>query len=81
MDTHETYFKHFLQSLQERGRSPNTLLAYQQDWQQFSAWYQRVNQEKLQLDRLSSLDVQDYLQWSKQQSFKPGSQAKSGRNV
>jgi site-specific recombinase XerD len=62
MDTPEAYFSHFLQSLRERGCSPNTLLAHQQDWQQFTTWYQRVNQEKLQLDRLSSLDVQDYLQ-------------------
>ena len=61
----------FLQELQERGRSPRTLRAYQFDWSQFAGWYAEVNQETFTLERLAAMDVQDYITWGRQQGLKP----------
>lgn len=61
----------FLQELQERGRSPRTLRAYQFDWSQFAGWYAEVNQEPFTLERLAAMDVQDYITWGRQQGLKP----------
>ena len=63
-------FDQFLQELQERGRSPRTLRAYQFDWSQFAGWYVEVNQEPFTLDRLTAMDVQDYITWGRQQGLK-----------
>ncbi len=63
-------FAQFLQELQERGRSPRTLRAYEFDWSQFASWYTEVNQESFTLDRLTAMDVQDYISWGRQQSLK-----------
>lgn len=63
-------FALFLQDLQEKGRSPRTLRAYEFDWLQFAAWYTTVNQEPFTLERLAAMDVQDYLTWGQQQSLK-----------
>jgi len=60
----------FLQELQERGRSPRTLRAYQFDWSQFAGWYAEVNQEPFALERLAAMDVQDYISWGQQQGLK-----------
>ena len=60
----------FLQELQERGRSPRTLRAYQFDWSQFAGWYAEVNQEPFTLERLAAMDVQDYITWGRQQGLK-----------
>lgn len=62
-------FALFLQELQERGRSPRTLRAYDFDWSQFAIWYAEVNQESFTLDRLTALDVQDYIAWGKRQEL------------
>ncbi len=63
-------FDQFLQELQERGRSPRTLRAYQFDWSQFAGWYAEVNQEPFTLERLTAMDVQDYITWGRQQGLK-----------
>lgn len=63
-------FALFLQDLQEKGRSPRTLRAYEFDWLQFATWYTEVNQEPFTLERLAAMDVQDYLTWGQQQSLK-----------
>jgi site-specific recombinase XerD len=63
-------FAQFLQELQERGRSPRTLRAYNFDWSQFAGWYAEVNQEPFALDRLAAMDVQDYITWGQQQGLK-----------
>jgi site-specific recombinase XerD len=63
-------FALFLQQLQERGRSPRTLRAYELDWLQFATWYTEVNQEPFTLDRLAAMDVQDYITWGQQQGLK-----------
>lgn len=69
--TAENTFEQFLTELKERGRSANTLRAYRLDWQHFTAWYEQVNGEPLILPRLTALDVQDYVTWSKREGFKP----------
>lgn len=61
----------FLQQLQERGRSPRTLHAYEIDWSRFATWYTEVNQEPFSLERLAALDVQDYIAWGREQGLKP----------
>lgn len=61
----------FLQQLQERGRSPRTLRAYEIDWSRFATWYTEVNQEPFSLERLAALDVQDYIAWGREQGLKP----------
>lgn len=66
----EQRFALFLRNLQEKGRSPRTLRAYEFDWSQFAAWYTEVNQEPFTLERLAAMDVQDYLTWGQQQSLK-----------
>jgi site-specific recombinase XerD len=63
-------FALFLQELQERGRSPRTLRAYQFDWSQFATWYAEVNQEPYTLERLAAMDVQDYITWGRQHGLK-----------
>jgi site-specific recombinase XerD len=63
-------FALFLQQLQERGRSPRTLRAYELDWLQFATWYTEVNQEPFTLERLAAMDVQDYITWGRQQGLK-----------
>lgn len=63
-------FALFLQDLQERGRSPRTLRAYKFDWSQFATWYAEVNQELFTLERLATMDVQDYITWGRQQGLK-----------
>ena len=63
-------FAQFLQELQERGRSPRTLRAYEFDWSQFAGWYAQVNQEPFTLERLAAMDVQDYITWGQQQGLK-----------
>jgi site-specific recombinase XerD len=60
----------FLEQLRERGRSPRTLRAYELDWSQFASWYAEVNQEPFTLDRLTAMDVQDYITWGRQQGLK-----------
>jgi site-specific recombinase XerD len=60
----------FLEQLRERGRSPRTLRAYELDWSQFASWYAEVNQEPFTLDRLTAMDVQDYITWGRQQGIK-----------
>ncbi len=63
-------FALFLKELQERGRSPRTLRAYEFDWSQFATWYAEVNQEPYALERLAAMDVQDYITWGRQQGLK-----------
>lgn len=63
-------FALFLQELQERGRSPRTLRAYEFDWSRFATWYAEVNQEPFTLERLAAMDVQDYITWGRQQGLK-----------
>jgi integrase/recombinase XerC len=65
------WFALFLHELQERGRSPRTLRAYEFDWSQFANWYTEVNQEPFTLERLAALDVQDYINWGQEQHLKP----------
>ncbi|MBZ0301612.1 MAG: site-specific integrase, partial [Anaerolineae bacterium] len=65
-------FANFVQDLTEQGRSANTIRAYSLDWQHFTRWYEQVNHESLALDRLTALDVQDYVNWSKREGYKPG---------
>jgi site-specific recombinase XerD len=60
----------FLQELREKGRSPQTLRAYEFDWSQFTGWYAEVNQEPFTLGRLAAMDVQDYITWGQQQGLK-----------
>ncbi len=50
-------FALFLQQLQERGRSPRTLRAYELDWSQLAARYTEVNQEPFMLERLASMII------------------------
>lgn len=64
-------FARFRQELQERGRSPRTLRAYEFDWSQFAGWYAEVNQEPFTLERLAAMDIQDYVTWGRQQGLKP----------
>jgi site-specific recombinase XerD len=61
----------FLRQLQERGRSPRTIRAYELDWSRFATWYTEVNQEPFSLERLAALDVQDYIAWGREQGLKP----------
>lgn len=61
----------FLQQLQERGRSPRTLRAYEIDWSRFATWYTEVNEEPFSMERLAALDVQDYIAWGREQGLKP----------
>jgi site-specific recombinase XerD len=67
----QPHFERFCHELRERGRSSNTLRAYRLDWQQFSNWYAHANGEPFTLERLTALDIQDYLRWGKQQGLKP----------
>lgn len=69
--TAENIFEQFLTDLQKRGRSANTLRAYRLDWQHFTTWFAQVNHESISLARLTALDVQDYVTWSKREGFKP----------
>lgn len=64
-------FDQFLFDLKEQGRTPRTLTAYQQDWQLFASWFHQTNGEAFVLDRLSAMDMQDYLTWGKTQNLKP----------
>ncbi|MBI5670651.1 MAG: tyrosine-type recombinase/integrase [Chloroflexi bacterium] len=66
----ENTFDQFLADLQERGQSANTLRAYRLDWQHFTTWFAAVNNEPITLPRLTALDVQDYVTWSKREGFK-----------
>lgn len=63
-------FAQFLRQLHERGRAARTLRAYELDWTQFATWYTQVNLEPFTLERLAALDVQDYIQWGRQQQLK-----------
>ena len=50
----------FQDRLRGRGKSPNTLLAYTQDWLNFSAWFAKANNEPFDRDRLTAIDAADY---------------------
>jgi len=64
-------FEKFLLDLKAQGRTPRTLVAYQQDWQQFAHWFYETNGEPFTLERLALMDMQDYLTWGKGQPLKP----------
>ncbi len=61
----------FWQWLQERGRRSRTLSAYQTDWREFAAWYERTNEEPFDLTRLTALDLNDYRSWGLSQNLAP----------
>ena len=63
-------FHEFIMTLEEGGRSDNTIRAYKFDWQHFSNWYETINEENIDLFRLTIPDVQDYVNWSLKEGFK-----------
>jgi site-specific recombinase XerD len=64
-------FEAFLEELRGRGRSERTLRAYRLDMGRFAGWYAEANGEPFTLERLTALDVQDYLSWGQTEGFKP----------
>ncbi len=61
----------FFQWLEERGRRPRTLAAYQGDWRVFAGWYHRTNDEPFDLTRLTALDLNDYREWALAENLAP----------
>ena len=50
----------FLKDLEAAGRAPKTILAYRSDLTGFRRWYEKANNEDLELGRVAGIDVQDY---------------------
>jgi site-specific recombinase XerD len=61
----------FFQWLEERGRRPRTLAAYQGDWRVFAEWYHHTNSESFALTRLTALDLNDYREWALAENLAP----------
>ena len=61
----------FFQWLEERGRRPRTLSAYQGDWRVFAQWYHHTNGEPFDLVRLTALDLNDYREWALAEGMAP----------
>ena len=52
-------------------RSPNTLKAYRQDWNQFATWHHGANAEPFDLCGLTCIDVQDWKRSEVKRGRKP----------
>jgi site-specific recombinase XerD len=61
----------FFQWVEERGRRPRTLSAYQGDWRVFADWYLQTNGELFDLARLTTLDLNDYREWAVAEGMAP----------